>query len=240
MTGSGSARAAVLTDFGEPLDIDDVRLASPFAREVVIRTHNSGICHSDRSAQLGLSPRALTVPAIIGHEVSGVVERAGAGVTTVHAGDHVVACAAASCGGCAPCLRGHEELCVSTDRSRDNGQPARITLRRSPVAGFVGIGGFASRILVHEQAVVPIPSSMPLDLAAILGCAVHTGIGAVRQTACGGKGRRCRGDWVWGCRPERGPRRPPGRCHDHRGRGCPGWQSQDGTAPRCDEHGGCK
>ena len=180
---SSSSVAAVMAAFGEPLAIYEIQVSPPMPREVVIRTRASGICHSDRSAQMGLSARAPRPPIVLGHEVSGVVERVGAGVTAARVGDNVVACAAASCDACSWCRRGKEELCTSTQRIRDMGDPPRLSQDGEPVGAFVGIGGFASHVLVHEQAVVPIPPSMALDRAAILACAVHTGIGAVRHSA---------------------------------------------------------
>lgn len=177
------AHAAVLEAFGEPLVLRDVELDAPGPCEVIVRTAACGICHSDRSAQAGDSPRAPRVPAVLGHEASGIVESVGADVSTVRPGDPVVTCAAASCGVCSWCQRGQEQHCESPLRARPAGEAPRLTRDGEEVDTFVGVGGFATQMLLHERALVRIPDDMPLDRAAVLGCAVHTGFGAVRHAA---------------------------------------------------------
>jgi S-(hydroxymethyl)glutathione dehydrogenase/alcohol dehydrogenase len=176
-------RAAVLAGFGDPLVVREVELDAPAPREVLVRTVASGICHSDQTAQAGDSPRAPAPPLVLGHEASGIVERIGADATSLQAGDHVVVCAAAACGTCEWCRRGLEQHCEQPERARPAGAPPRITVDGKPLHAFVGVGGFATHLLVHERAVVRIPEEMPLEVAAMLGCAVHTGFGAVRHTA---------------------------------------------------------
>jgi S-(hydroxymethyl)glutathione dehydrogenase/alcohol dehydrogenase len=177
------ARAAVLAGFGDPLVVREIVLDAPGAREVLVRSVASGICQSDQSAQAGDSPRAPETPLVLGHETSGVVEAVGASVTAFLPGDHVVVCAAASCGTCEWCTRGLEQHCEQPERARPVGEPPRITAAGEPVHAFVGVGGFATHVLVHERAAVKMPAEMPLQVAAMLGCAVHTGFGAVRHTA---------------------------------------------------------
>jgi S-(hydroxymethyl)glutathione dehydrogenase / alcohol dehydrogenase len=176
-------QAAVLRQYGAQLSVVEMELDRPLAQEVVVRTAASGLCHSDRLAQRGDSPRARTLPVVLGHEAAGIVESVGEQVTTVRPGDRVVACAASFCGMCEWCQRGLQQHCDAMNRSRPAGSRPRLSCAGVPIAAFVGLGGFAAQMLVHERAVVKIPDEMPLDRAALLGCAVHTGIGAVRHSA---------------------------------------------------------
>jgi S-(hydroxymethyl)glutathione dehydrogenase/alcohol dehydrogenase len=173
-------RAAVLEKFDAPLVESEVDLSDVGVDEVLIRVVASGICHSDRSAHLGAQDRPL--PTILGHEASGIVERVGAHVTTVRPGDHVVGSASAFCGHCTWCLRGLTQHCADKGQARADGT-ARLTRGGAQVHPYVGLGGFASHMLVSERAVVRLPEEMPLDKGALLGCAVLTGIGAVRNGA---------------------------------------------------------
>lgn len=173
-------RAVVLAEFGsDPVEaevlVDDVR-----ADEVLVRVTDVGICHSDRTVQLGGQDRPL--PLILGHEAAGVVERVGRGITSLEPGDHVVASASASCGRCHRCVQGRPQHCTDKGSARADGT-ARLHMDGRPVHAFVGLGGFATHMLVSERALVRIPRSMPLDKAALLGCAVLTGVGAVRNRA---------------------------------------------------------
>jgi S-(hydroxymethyl)glutathione dehydrogenase/alcohol dehydrogenase len=152
------------------------------ALEVLVRTAATGVCASDRLALNGLNPRAPRVPLILGHEAAGVVEAVGADVTSVRPGTPVVVLTAPACGFCAWCERGLQQHCVALHRTRRHG-PARLQQSGVDVDAFVGVGGFADHMLVHERGVAPVPDEMPLDLAALLGCAVLTGFGAVRHTA---------------------------------------------------------
>ncbi len=175
-------RAAVLTEFGAPLVAADVRLDDPAPDEVLVRVVASGVCHSDLNVAVGNLP-ASPRPQILGHEVAGVVERVGSGVTAFAPGDHVVTCPSGFCGTCSWCMSGLLHLCTDKNRARPAGQPPRATLDGVPVAQFAGLGGFAEEVLVHERAVAAIPAEMPLDRASVLGCAVVTGMGSVLNTA---------------------------------------------------------
>jgi S-(hydroxymethyl)glutathione dehydrogenase/alcohol dehydrogenase len=174
-------QAAVLERFGGPLVIEDVDVAEAGPDEVLIRTAACGVCHSDRTIQLGAQPRPL--PFLLGHEAAGVVEQVGAGVRGIRPGDHVVACGSAFCGSCEWCMRGLLQHCESKGWARADGEPPRLTLHGQSLPALVGLGAFASHLLVHERAVAVIPPEMPLDRAALLGCAVLTGMGAVRHRA---------------------------------------------------------
>lgn len=174
-------KAAVLYDFGNDLVIEDVEVSDPAPDEVLVRVAASGVCHTDRTMQLGAQPLAL--PLILGHEAAGTVERVGSAVTYVKPGDRVATCASAFCGTCRWCMLGELQHCEEKKRSRPAGQPPRLRARGQSVDAFVGLGGFAEQILVHERTVVKLPDRMPLDRAALLGCAVITGLGAVRRAA---------------------------------------------------------
>ncbi len=174
-------RAAVLHRFGSEVQIEDVRTADPAPDEVLVRTAASGVCHTDRTMQNGAN--ALPLPLILGHEVAGVVEAVGRDVTDVRPGDAVATCASSFCGVCRWCQRGALQHCENKGRSRPAGSPPRLTLGDAPVEPFVGLGGFAEQLLVHERTLVKLPGDMPLDKAALLGCAGITGLGAVRHAA---------------------------------------------------------
>jgi S-(hydroxymethyl)glutathione dehydrogenase/alcohol dehydrogenase len=173
-------RAAIMERFGEALVETDVDLSEVAPDEVLVRVVASGICHSDRSVHLGAQDRPL--PLLLGHEAAGVVERIGSDVRDFAVGDHVVGTASAHCGRCALCLAGLTQNCADKGLTRTGGG-ARLTRDGAEVHAFVGLGGFATHMLVSERALVRLPDEMPLDKGALLGCAVLTGIGAVRNRA---------------------------------------------------------
>ncbi|MBK1787325.1 Zn-dependent alcohol dehydrogenase [Prauserella cavernicola] len=174
-------KAAVLTRISGPLELLDVQLADPAPDEVVVRVAASGICHSDKHAYDG--GQSMPLPAVLGHEVAGVVQRTGADVRGLRPGDHVVTAPSGFCGRCDWCLSGLSHHCAANGRTRPAGQPSRLSMDGAPVTAFVGLGGFAEYLLVHESALCPVPTELPLDRAALLGCAVVTGFGAVLRTA---------------------------------------------------------
>jgi S-(hydroxymethyl)glutathione dehydrogenase/alcohol dehydrogenase len=174
-------KAAVLHEFGTELVIEDVQVADPAPNEVLLRTVASGVCHTDRTMQLGAN--ALPLPLVLGHEVSGVVEAVGSDVDYVKPGDHVSTTASSFCGFCRWCMRGELHHCENKGRSRPAGQTPRLSQGDTPVEPFVGLGGFAELLLVHERTLVRIPDEMPFEMAALLGCAGITGLGAVRHAA---------------------------------------------------------
>lgn len=174
-------KAAVLHEFGSTLTIEDVSVAAPGPDEVLVRTVASGVCHTDRTMQLGANP--LPLPLVLGHEVAGLVEAVGRDVSYVKAGDRVATTASAFCGHCRWCQRGALQHCENKGRSRPQGQPSRLTQGDVTVEPFVGLGGFAEQLLVHERTLVKLPDEMPLDRASLLGCAGITGLGAVRHAA---------------------------------------------------------
>ncbi len=176
-------RAAVLNEQPGKLEIEDLLVDNPGPNEVLIRVVGAGLCHSDLHFMEASYP--TKVPCVAGHESAGVVEAVGSEVTYCTPGDHVVTCLSVFCGQCRLCLSGRPHLCVNKDAaSRPAGAPPR--LRRhdgTPVEQLIRLGGFAEMMLVHQNAVVVIDREMPLDRAALVGCGVLTGTGAVFRTA---------------------------------------------------------
>jgi S-(hydroxymethyl)glutathione dehydrogenase/alcohol dehydrogenase len=193
--------AAVLHEVPGDLVIEDLDVDKPGPRELLVRTATAGVCHSDLHFMEGKWPSVT--PAVLGHESAGVVEAVGDEVTYVKPGDHVITCVSVFCGECEACLTGHPALCRAPGPRRDESAPPRLTLKGKPVMQFAQLGSFAEQMLVHERAVVKIPEDIPLDRAALVGCAVITGVGAVFNTAkvtpgstvavigCGGIGLNC-------------------------------------------------
>jgi S-(hydroxymethyl)glutathione dehydrogenase / alcohol dehydrogenase len=175
-------KAAVLRAVGQPLQVEDVEIGLPGPHEVLIRTAATGVCHSDLHFIEGSYRHPL--PAVLGHEAAGVVERVGSEVRTVKPGDHVVTCLSAFCGHCEYCLTGHMSLCPSPDTQRAKADPPRLMEGGGgPMHQYLNLSAFAEQMLVHEHACTAIRRDMPLDRAALIGCAVTTGIGAVTHTA---------------------------------------------------------
>jgi S-(hydroxymethyl)glutathione dehydrogenase/alcohol dehydrogenase len=174
-------KAAVLREVGQPLQIEDVRIDKPGPREVLIRTAAAGVCHSDLHFIEGSYPTKL--PAVLGHESAGVVEAVGSDVRTVRPGDHVITCLNAYCGHCDFCVTGRLNLCVSDETARGPADPPRLSRAGVALPQFLNLSAFAEQILAHEHAVVAIAKEMPLDRAALIGCAAVTGFGAVAHTA---------------------------------------------------------
>jgi S-(hydroxymethyl)glutathione dehydrogenase / alcohol dehydrogenase len=171
-------KAAVLIEAGKLLQIEDVVISKPGPHEVLIRTAACGLCHSDLHFIDGLYPHA--VPAIPGHEAAGIVEAVGSEVRTVKVGDAVITCLSAFCGHCEYCVSGRMSLCLGADTRRKQGDPPRITRPDgSPVAQMLNLSAYAEMMLIHEHACVAINPDMPLDRAAIIGCAVTTGAGTI-------------------------------------------------------------
>ena len=174
-------KAAVLFEAKTPLSIEDVTVDKPGPHEVLIRTVACGVCRSDLHFVDGAYPHAL--PGIPGHEAAGVVEAVGSEVATVKVGDHVVTCLSAFCGHCEFCVTGRMSLCISGDVRRPKGARPRLMMGDQPVAQMLNLSAYAEMMLVHEHACVAIDPEMPLDRAAILGCAVTTGAGAIFNAA---------------------------------------------------------
>jgi S-(hydroxymethyl)glutathione dehydrogenase / alcohol dehydrogenase len=172
-------RAAVLREIGTPLRVEDIWLPDTGYGQVRVRLSAAGVCHSDLSLARGTLRQP--VPAVLGHEGAGVVLEVGEGVTTVVPGDHVLLIWSPPCRECWFCLRGETWLC---ERAGDAAtRPyAKAGDGRELYPGL-GVAAFAEETLVSERAVVKLPAELALDTAALLGCAVITGVGAVVHTA---------------------------------------------------------
>ena len=175
-------RAAVLRGMGQPLQIENVEVADPIGHEVLIRVAATGVCHSDLHFIEGLYPTDF--PTVLGHESAGVVEAVGDLVGYVVPGDHVISCLSVFCGHCEACVTGHLVNCERPeDVNRLPGDPPRLSQNGKPVHQFFNLSSFAEYMLVHEHAIVKVRKDMPLDRAALIGCGVTTGVGAVHNTA---------------------------------------------------------
>jgi S-(hydroxymethyl)glutathione dehydrogenase/alcohol dehydrogenase len=175
-------RAAVLKTIPGQLEIDDVVVGEPGPGEVLVHTAAAGLCHSDLHFMTGAYP--YPTPTVLGHESAGVVEAVGPGVTHVQEGDHVISCLSVFCGKCEHCLSGHPNRCAKEGLSRDFTGPQRLSMGDgSACHQFLHLSSFAEHMLVHENALVKIRKDMPLDRAALIGCSVTTGLGAVFRTA---------------------------------------------------------
>ena len=175
-------KAAIFRRPGEKLTIEEVSISNPGPREVLIRTAAVGLCHSDLHYIDGLY--GVKTPTVLGHEAAGVIEKVGADVTGLKPGDHVITCLSVFCGHCSYCTRGKPFSCDHKHETRrGEEEEPRLSLGGTPVHHFYDLAGFAEQMLVHEHAVVKIRKDMPLDRAALIGCAVTTGMGAVTNTA---------------------------------------------------------
>lgn len=175
-------KAALLSSCpGQLQVVDDVEHDTVGPHEVLVRTAAAGVCHSDLHYIHGsYQTRTPTVP---GHEAAGVVLEVGREVGYVKPGDHVVACLSAFCGTCEHCQAGRLVLCTKRGIRRGRGEPARLRRGGQDLTQFLDLSAFAERMLVHENALALVDPGMPLDRAALLGCAVTTGLGAVLRTA---------------------------------------------------------
>jgi len=177
------SRAAVLHELHAPLTIEDVEVAAPRSDEVLVRLVASGVCHSDLHTINGSFPWPL--PAIFGHEGAGVVEEIGPGVTNVNPGDHVILTWLPYCGTCRQCRRGRPNICENQGWS-DAGTMMDGSVRFTGVAGpiYHCTGStFAERTVVAAQTCVKVDPSLDLVDLCLFGCAVMTGVGAVRNSA---------------------------------------------------------
>jgi S-(hydroxymethyl)glutathione dehydrogenase/alcohol dehydrogenase len=176
-------KAAVLNEQPGALEIEDLVVDNPGPGEVLVRVQGAGLCHSDLHYMEGIFRSKL--PAVLGHESAGIVEAVGEGVSYCKPGDHVICCLSIFCGQCKQCLSGHPYRCNNpAATSRPKGAPPRISKHDgTPVDQFARLGGFAEMMLVHQNALVKVVNEMPLDRAALIGCGITTGMGAVFRTA---------------------------------------------------------
>jgi S-(hydroxymethyl)glutathione dehydrogenase/alcohol dehydrogenase len=174
----------VLERVGAPLEVTDLELASPREGEVLVRLHASGVCHSDLNAIDGTAETPC--PAVLGHEGAGVVEAVGSGVTLA-VGTHVVLSWLPACGQCAECRRELPHLCAPAWAAMATGGlldgTSRLSRDGEPVFHYCFLSSFADRAVVPSRCCVPIPAEVPFEIAALVGCAITTGTGAVWRTA---------------------------------------------------------
>lgn len=194
-------QAAVFREVNAPMQVENVDISKPGSREVLVRTSAAGVCHSDLHFYNGTYPGRT--PCVLGHESAGIVEQVGSDVTYVKPGDHVITCLSVFCGHCEDCLTGHMSRCSSPEVRRGPNDEPRLSIEGADVQQFANLGSFAELMLVHEHSVAKIREDMPLDRAALIGCGVTTGVGAVIHTAavkpgtsvavigCGGVGLSC-------------------------------------------------
>src|SRR5438105_7505057 len=186
-------RAAVLNKMGaevpyeksRPLTIEDFDLDDPGRGEVMVKIGAAGLCHSDLSVIDGNRPRPT--PMVLGHEAAGVVQELGPGVDDLAKGDHVVMVFVPSCGHCLPCADGRRALCEPGAAANGAGTllsgARRLHRNGADVHHHLGVSAFAEYATVSRRSLVKIDRELPLDEAALFGCAVLTGVGAVINTA---------------------------------------------------------
>ncbi|MFH5824552.1 zinc-binding dehydrogenase [Georgenia sp. AZ-5] len=180
-------KAAVVKSPGAGFVIEQVDLDAPHPNEVLIDVRAVGLCHSDLT--LASSDLGFAMPAVFGHEVAGVVAEVGASVRSITVGDHVVGTLIRFCGECERCLSGRSYYCRNSQRTeRSTGDSPRISDADGPINQAFGLGGFAEQALIHENQLAVVPKELPFEQAALLGCGVITGAGAVLNTAGVGRG----------------------------------------------------
>ena len=186
-------RAAVISEMekprpyatSRPMVIEELDLDPPGEGEILIKIHAAGLCHSDLSTVNGDRPRPM--PMVLGHEAAGEVVELGPGVKGLAAGDHVILVFVPSCGGCVPCMEGRPGLCEPAVPANGAGTlitgARRLSVGGQPVNHHIGVSGFAEYAVVSRNSLVKIDKDLPFEEAALFGCAVVTGAGAVFNTA---------------------------------------------------------
>jgi S-(hydroxymethyl)glutathione dehydrogenase/alcohol dehydrogenase len=174
-------KALVLNAVGGAFELEDVDIAAPVGREVLVEVRASGLCHTDL---LFATHEFVPTPAVLGHEVAGVVAAVGPDVTQVRVGNHVVGSLSQTCGGCARCLSGRPFQCSRPESTlRKPTDAPRLSRKGLGLFQGFGLGGFAERALIHENQLAAVPDELPFAQAALLGCGVVTGAGSVLNTA---------------------------------------------------------
>jgi alcohol dehydrogenase len=186
-------KAAVLHEIGrpapyaqsQPLTIEELSLDGPGRQEVLVEIKAAGLCHSDLSVINGDRPRP--VPMALGHEAAGIVHEVGADIADLEAGDHVVMVFVPSCGHCLPCMEGRPALCEPGAGANLAGTllsgARRLRLDDNPINHHMGVSAFAEYAVMSRRSLIKIDRELPLEEAALFGCAVLTGVGAVVNTA---------------------------------------------------------
>lgn len=176
--------AALLRELNTPFEVVELDLEEPREGEVLVRMVAAGVCHSDLSRTTGVVPNG-GMPIVLGHEGAGIVEQVGSGVTDLKPGDHVVMNWRPACGKCRYCLRGRPALCpnIVVYRGRMTDGSFRMHYKGTPVYYFTSLSTFCTHVTVGQESCVKIDDDIPFTIAALVGCGVTTGTGAVLKTA---------------------------------------------------------
>src|SRR5213080_4420629 len=187
-------RAAVLEEFGAPLEVQELELAEPRAGEVLVRLVACGVCHTDLYTASGADPSGYA-PTVLGHEGAGVVERVADGVTDVAPGDHVVTLFSPQCRECEHCRDHRTNICLAIREEQNRGHLPDGTTRLSrdgePIRHFMGTSTFAEATVMPEIALAKVDPEAPLDGACLFACGLSTGLGAAINTAGVQRGSTC-------------------------------------------------
>ena len=187
-------RAAVLEEFGVPLNVQEVELADPKAGEVLVRLVACGVCHTDMYTASGADPSGYA-PAVLGHEGAGVVEAVGEGVNDVRPGDHVVTLFSPQCRECEHCRSPRTNLCLAIRAEQNQGHlpdgTTRISRGGEAIRHFMGTSTFAEYTVIPEIALAKVSPDAPLDRACLFACGLSTGLGAAMFTAKVEPGSTC-------------------------------------------------
>src|ERR1700722_9275636 len=174
-------KALVVNALGRGFDFEDVGIATPIGREVLVNVQAAGLCRTDL---LFATHDVVPMPAVLGHEVAGIVAAVGPDVAQLRLGDHVVGSLAQSCGACARCLSGRPFQCTHPELTlRQPTDAPRLSCDGVALFQGFGLGGFAERALIHENQIAVVPKELPFPQAALLGCGVVTGAGSILNTA---------------------------------------------------------
>ena len=176
-------KAAVLNEYAAPLELEEVEIEPPRAGEVRINIGATGVCHSDYHVIKGEWKYGL--PMILGHEAAGIVESIGPNVTGVQPGDHAVISFRPACGVCRMCAAGRSVLCEGRtgDRFKMHDGTARVHRNGEDLLVLARVGSFAEQVVVPAEQVIPVRKDVPMEVLALIGCAVTTGVGAVVNAA---------------------------------------------------------
>src|SRR6201981_2761499 len=187
-------RAAVLEEFGRPLEVQEVDLAEPKAGEVLVRLVACGVCHTDLYTASGADPSGYA-PTVLGHEGAGIVERVGEGVGSVTPGDHVVTLFSPQCRECMHCLDPRTNLCLAIREQQNKGYlpdgTTRLSRAGEPIRHFMGTSTFAECTVMPEIALAKVDPQAPLEHACLFACGLSTGLGAAMFTAGVQAGSTC-------------------------------------------------
>src|SRR5437764_2458715 len=187
-------RAAVLEEFGQPLNVTEVDLADPAPGEALVRLVACGVCHTDMYTASGVDPSGYA-PTVLGHEGAGVVEAVGEGVADVVPGDHVVTLFSPQCRECVHCRSPRTNLCLAIREQQNKGflpdGTTRLSRGGEPIRHFMGTSTFAEYTVMPEIALAKVDPEAPLERACLFACGLSTGLGAAMYTAEVSAGSTC-------------------------------------------------